>query len=120
MELQDASEYFHEFLRLQKKAQCMELKPQLVFTVDAVNIPGLSRVLYKYYRNTQSRHLTPVHKNLLLLRRCYCVPTLPRCFCMENQVLMEWCWLKFASVAELHTIAHLLAAHVENNFWFPT
>lgn len=116
MELQSACEYMHELLQLQIKAKQMKIVPRLMLTVDPVNIPGLSVVLYKFYKNTQSRHLTKEHKSMLLLRQCYCHPSLARCYCLENQALLEWCWLKFASVQEVQVVAHMLAEYVENYF----
>lgn len=116
MELQHASEYMDELVQLRRRAQDMEIVPGLVHTVELVNIPGLSSVLYAYYRKTQSRHLTRAHKKLLRLERCYCDLTVSRCWCLENQALLHWCWLKFASLAELQTVAQLLAAYAENNF----
>ena len=118
MELLSASEYMAEFLELQRKARAMDIVPELLLKVEHVNIPGLSAVLYLHYKNNKLRHLSVAHKNLLLLRKCYCPPVLGRCYCIDNQAVLEWCWLKFASTDELRTVAHMLAAHVENNFCY--
>lgn len=121
MELLTASEYLHEFVELQHAAQQLMFAPSLLFTVPMINIPGLPTVLHAYYshaRQSHKRYLSREHKQLLLLEQCYCPAWLPRCFCMENQALVQWCWLKFATREELHAVAEKLAAYVENNFWF--
>lgn len=114
MELQSAPEYLHELVQLQQTAQSMNIVPQLLWTVKPVNIPGLSAVLYMKYRRTQTRYLTTAHRQMLRLSRCYCHS---RCFCIENQALLEWCWLKFASYNELNSVAHALEHYMQKNFW---
>ena len=83
------------------------------------DLPFLSKILLRLYKNSKKRFLSDFHISILRQYKCYC-PNNNVCSCFNSNLFICKCWFNFANNDELWMVAKHLANYNNKEFEYHT